>query len=85
MERDSRKMRGERLFLFTDLREDVGLDGVIAWLEEKIGAPADSRRVLIDAHGPYVGHPHTHGHGEQEHGHVHEHNSEHGQARGHSH
>jgi urease accessory protein len=63
MERDSRKMRGERPFLFTNLREDVGLDRAIEWLEEKLGAPADSRRVLIDAHAPYVGHAHTHGEG----------------------
>ena len=69
MERDSRRMRGERPFLFTNLREDVGLDRVIAWLEEKLGAPAGSRRVLIDAHTPYVGTPHTHGPG----GHRHEH------------
>src|ERR1700676_715983 len=32
MERDSRKVRGERVFLFTNLREDVGLDRVIGWL-----------------------------------------------------
>jgi urease accessory protein len=76
MERDSRKMRGERIFLFTNLREDVGLDRVIAWLEEKLGAPAGLRRALIDAHGPYVGTPHshepggrTHAHGEHEHTH----------------
>src|ERR1700726_2500266 len=36
MERDSRKMRGERVFLFTNLREDVGLDRGIGGLEEKL-------------------------------------------------
>jgi urease accessory protein len=84
MERDSRKMRGERPFLFTNLREDVGLDRAIEWLEEKLGAPADSRRVLIDAHAPYVGHAHTHG---QDSGHQpsHGHDSGHGHAHGHSH
>src|ERR1700726_4697386 len=60
MERDSRKMRGERLFLFTNLREDVGLDRVITWLEEKLKGPEQARRELIDAHAPYVGTPHTH-------------------------
>jgi urease accessory protein len=69
MERDSRKMRGERPFLFTNLREDVGLDRVIAWLEEKLDAPANARRALIDAHAPYAGAPHTHGPG----GHTHSH------------
>src|SRR5215472_11841001 len=52
MDRDSRKMRGERPFLFTNLREDVGLDKVIAWLEEKLRQPAASRRDVIDAHLP---------------------------------
>jgi len=70
MERDSRRMRGERLFLFTNLRADVGLDEVIAWLEEKLGVPASSRRMLIDAHAPYVGVPHTHGEGSHSHGHA---------------
>ena len=67
MERDSRKMRGARLFLFTYLRGDVGLDGVIRWLEEKLRAPGEARRELIDAHGPYAGKPHTHGQGEHAH------------------
>jgi len=72
MERDSRRMRGERLFLFTNLRADVGLDEVIAWLEEKLGVPAGSRRMLIDAHAPYVGVPHTHGEGSHAHAHDHQ-------------
>jgi urease accessory protein len=78
MERDSRKMRGERVFLFTNLREDVGLDRIIAWLEEKMQGPEQARRELIDAHAPYVGTPHTHepggqahAHGAAEHGHSH--------------
>jgi urease accessory protein len=85
MERDSRQMRGERLFLFTNLREDVGLDGVIAWLEEKLGVPADSRRALIDAHAPYVGTPHTHAPGGHSHGHSHDDGAEHGHSHGHHH
>jgi urease accessory protein len=87
MERDSLKMRGERLFLFTNLREDVGLNRVIAWLEEKLGAPADARRALFDAHAPYVGQPHTHAHehGEDEVGHAHGDGSEHGHSHGHAH
>ena len=78
MERDSRRMRGERVFLFTNLREDVGLDRVISWLEEKMQGPKQARRGLIDAHAPYVGTPHTHepggrshAHGAAEHGHSH--------------
>jgi urease accessory protein len=86
MERDSRKMRGERPFFFTNLRQDVGLDRVIAWLEEKLGAPRESRRVLIDAHAPYAGVPHTHGPGGHSHEHgEHDHSHEHRAARGHAH
>jgi urease accessory protein len=69
MEQDSRKMRGERLFLFTNLREDVGLDRVITWLEERFRVPEQARRELIDAHAPYVGTPHTHGPGSNSHTH----------------
>ena len=36
MERDSRKQRGERPFLFTNLRDEVGLGPVVAWVEEKV-------------------------------------------------
>src|SRR6266852_1662499 len=74
MERDSRKMRGERPFIFTNLREDVGLNSVIEWLEKKLAQPAASRRGLIDAHAPYIGHPHSHEHGHDHgdsHGHTH--------------
>ena len=71
MERDSRRMRGERIFLFTNLRADVGLDEVIGWLEEKLGVPASLRRMLTDAHAPYVGVPHTHGEGSHSHAPVH--------------
>jgi urease accessory protein len=79
MERDSRKMRGERPFLFTNLREDVGLDRVVAWLDEKVRQPAAARRQLIDAHLPYSGRPHSHDHGHaHEHSHDHSHDQDHG-------
>jgi urease accessory protein len=75
MERDSRKMRGERPFIFTNLREAVGLDQVLTWLDEKVRQPADARRPLIDAHLPYSGRPHSHGPG-----HVHSHDHGHEQS-----
>ena len=68
MDRDSRKMRGDRPFLFTNLRDEVGLDRVIAWLEDQLKQPVATRRALIDAHAPDVGSSHDH-----EHGHSHEH------------
>lgn len=36
MERDSRKMRGERPFLFTDIRGRSGVDAVIAWIQKQV-------------------------------------------------
>jgi urease accessory protein len=62
MERDSRKVRGQRPFVFTNLKEDIGLDFIINWMEEKLSLPYESRSRLIDAHAPYVGRVHSHSH-----------------------
>lgn len=35
MDRDAKRMRGERPFLFTDLKHEVGLDEVVAFIEEQ--------------------------------------------------
>ena len=61
MERDARRMRGERPFVFTDLRSG-GARAVLTWLREQMATPPDSRRAVIDAHAPYEGRPHTHPH-----------------------
>jgi urease accessory protein len=82
MDGDSRRMRGELPFIFTNLRAGVGLDRVVNWLEEKLQHPADARRPLIDAHAPYAGHRHEHGHS---HDHDHEHADEDGHGHGHGH
>jgi urease accessory protein len=67
MERDARKMRGNRPFLFTNLKNATGLPGVVAWLERRLSAPG--RRNLIDAHAP--GQPHIHEHHHAHGGHQH--------------
>ena len=36
MERDSKKMRGERPFLFTNIRGDVHVDDVVSWIKENV-------------------------------------------------
>ena len=82
MDGDSRRMRGERPFIFTNLRAGVGLDSVVNWLEEKLQHPADARRPLIDSHAPYAGHRHEHGHSHDQ---GHEHADEHGHGHSHAH
>jgi urease accessory protein len=84
MDRDSRKMRGDRPFVFTNLRQDVGLDRVMAWLEECLANAPASRRTLIDAHAPYLGRPHSHDH-DHGHEHTHEYGHSHGAGDGHHH
>jgi urease accessory protein len=36
MERDARRMRGERPFVFTDLRSGIGVDAVLDWLRRDL-------------------------------------------------
>jgi urease accessory protein len=74
MERDARRMRGDRPFVFTNLRGETGLDRVVAWLEEKMTLPSHARHSVIDAHTPYTGHAHSH---EHPHGHSDEHEHHH--------
>jgi urease accessory protein len=83
MERDSRKMRGERPFVFTNLRGEVGLDAVVGWLEAKFCDPR-SRHEIIDAHAPYIGRPHSHDHGDGG-SHTHSHANVDGETHFHSH
>jgi urease accessory protein len=58
MDRDSRRMRRERPFVFTNLKSGEGLPSVLEWLEAQLTAP---RREILDAHAEYH-HGHSHGH-----------------------
>src|SRR3984885_7587275 len=65
MERDTRKMRGARPFLFTNLRGGVGVPELRAWVEEKISLPAEARHKVVtaeDLRGHPVHHSHSHTH-----------------------
>ncbi len=59
MDRDSRRKRGDRPFVFTNLKTEEGLDKVIAWLEEQRahGLTASGRPAII---------PHSHSHDEDD-------------------
>ena len=36
MDRDSKKMRGERLFVFTNIRGDENVDIVVEWIKKNV-------------------------------------------------
>ena len=61
-------LRGERRFGFTNLRDDVGLDPIVAWLEAELCRPAVERRAILDAHVPHPATGHAH---DQDHPHTH--------------
>jgi urease accessory protein len=65
MDRDARKMRGDRPFLFTNLRAGAGVPELKAWVVEKMGQPADARRHVVtteDLRGRPIAHTHSHSH-----------------------
>jgi urease accessory protein len=72
MDRDSKKMRGERPFLFTDLKHEVGLDAVIQWIRAAM-ANADRRQLgTVAQPGNLTTGGHSHGHNHS-HSHSHDH------------
>jgi urease accessory protein len=52
MERDTRKMRGERPFLFTNLKDGVGVSDLTKWVRQKMAASPESRARLVTAADP---------------------------------
>jgi urease accessory protein len=75
MDRDAKRMRGELPFVFTNLKNEIGLGFVIDWFEKQLATPVARRRLIIDAHAPYAGQPHDDDR-TADHHHEHVHNSE---------
>jgi urease accessory protein len=59
MDRDTRKMRGSRPFVFSNLKDEEGVDGVVDWTIEQLGLP---RRDLFEAatYKRLISHTHSH-------------------------
>jgi urease accessory protein len=65
MDRDARKMRGERPFLFTNLRAGEGVPELTEWVREQMAQPHESRRTVVtmkDLAGRPARHSHAHTH-----------------------
>jgi urease accessory protein len=60
MERDSTRMRGDKPFVFTNLKDGTGLDTIVSWLETQFAAPRRSLRRLEDLAPQKKAHAHHH-------------------------
>ncbi len=64
MDRDARRMRRDRPFLFTNLKHGTGLPEVTGWLNDQMTAPETSRRRLLETgdvpEGRHADHHHQH-------------------------
>ena len=65
MDRDARKMRGDRPFLFTNLRAGLGVPELTAWVHQKMSVPQEARHKVVtckDLEGRPAHHAHSHAH-----------------------
>jgi urease accessory protein len=60
MDRDARKMRGDRPFLFTNIRGGAGVPELTAWVRGRMAAP--ERRKVVTAGAGVRATPHSHSH-----------------------
>lgn len=68
MDRDARRMRGERPFFFTNLKSEEGLDRVVAWVATHL--KSGDRRTLGSVHEPLHLKSGGHTHGGEHHHHA---------------
>ena len=54
MERDTRRMRGEKPFVFSNLKDGVGFPEIIAWVESVLGQRAKAGVELADGRLPFT-------------------------------
>ena len=47
MDRDSKKMRGERPFVFTNLKDKTGLDTVIRWIQAEVLLESEPHSIAV--------------------------------------
>lgn len=59
MERDATHMRNDRPFIFTNLKDDTGLDQVVVWLEEHLDVPPRAAHLPSDGHASQAHHAHA--------------------------
>lgn len=65
MERDARKIRGDRPFLFTNLKDGTNVPELIEWVRRIVAATPERRRHQVRAGDPKLppsSHPHSHKH-----------------------
>ena len=60
MDRDARKMRADRPFLFTNLKDGTGVPELIQWIERNLATPPEARRHVAQI--KERGAPHAHKH-----------------------
>ena len=58
MDRDARKMRGDRVFLFTNLKDGTGVEELTAWVRRQLATPPEARQRLN--HTDQNRHAHSH-------------------------
>src|SRR5450432_3119322 len=65
MDRDSRRMRGDRPLLFTNLKDGAGVPEATGWVRHKIAIPLEQRQSVAQAAEPdrsVPSQPHSHRH-----------------------